>query len=128
MRASGFVVATILSLFTFSMPALASNVCASNAALKSYVQEYRNCIVEKAVTYEVSGDSPDSIATAALSACSEFRQRIEDHIDLCGGISGASGAEVMRQAAQQYHDFAVQAVLERRANRKALESKLGSPQ
>jgi hypothetical protein len=96
-------------------------------ALENYVLQYRSCIAERAQSFEVNGDTPESVATAALAACTNYRQRIEDHVDLCGGANGASGAQVMQDAAPQYHDFAVEAVLEFRAKRKADEARLGLP-
>ena len=109
------------------MMAFTSNVCSTSTALETYVRDYRGCIVEKAQAFEVNGDTAESVAMAAIQACIEYRQRIEDHVNLCGGANGASGAEVMEQAAQEYHDFAVETVMKRRAQRKADELKLGLP-
>jgi len=127
MQFNPILAAAVLRLGTFVNLGFASNVCATTTALEGYVRDYHACIAEKAQAFEINGDTPDTVATAALAACTNFRQRIEDHVDLCGGANGESGAQVMQDAAQEYRDFAIQAVLDFRAKRQADESKLGLP-
>jgi len=127
MRAFRLVMETILAASILSTSALASDVCATVDALEHYDRQYRVCIVEKAVAFSRQDDSADVTASAAVAACSEYRQRIEDHVNLCNDSNGLSGAQTMAQLSQEYHDFAVRAVLESRAQRKANALKLGSP-
>jgi hypothetical protein len=78
------------------------------------VEMYKGCIANRAEAFEVTGDAADSIATAAVQACGEYRRKLADHLTNCESVLGY---QILDQEAKAFHDYAVGAVVEYRAKR-----------
>lgn len=76
---------------------------------------YRGCVESKARLLEPSGESADSVATAAISACHEARHTLRASLMACGGDGLADAATT--ELDRGLHDKAIEIVVEARARR-----------
>jgi hypothetical protein len=121
MRMASLVVFTAMQLTLFG-PTLAAELRPNcgNHDFAWHIAIYEGCIATKAEAYERSGDSAESVATAAVGACDSFRLFVEKFID-CESKSQGVGAMTMSSEAVQkrFHDYGVQAAIEFRTRRLA---------
>jgi hypothetical protein len=77
------------------------------------IQMYQGCIADRAEKYE-TGDTPDNVATAAVTGCGPFKTRLIEYVTICEQVSGT---QIVDSLEQSFHAFGVQAVMESRAKR-----------
>jgi hypothetical protein len=93
----------------------APDICKKTGEFEFRIHMYQGCIADKAKTFEITGDAADSVATAAVGACTGYQKPVAEYIDQCGGAP--VGQSTMNNLAPQFHDWGVQAVIEFRAKR-----------
>jgi hypothetical protein len=70
------------------------------------VHLYQGCIASKAHDFEITGDTAESVAIAAIGACADYRKALQAYIDECGGTKGV-GERVMQNEEKFFHDWAM---------------------
>jgi hypothetical protein len=78
--------------------------------------KFESCVAAYARRYEISGDTAESVATAAITMCASLKKPIADYFTQCLHVNGADALAGMEQP---FHDFAVLAVVNARAERLA---------
>jgi hypothetical protein len=109
-------VAMLPALITIALAQSKPKFCDIPSEFETRVRLYEGCIASRAHDLEITGDSAESVATAVLGACDDYKRRIATFIDTCGGSSGV-GNQTMQQTAKHFHDYAIRSVIEFRAAR-----------
>jgi hypothetical protein len=98
-----------------SVPQSKPKFCNIPSELKKRVLLYEGCIASRAHDFEITGDSAESVATAVIGACGDYRRRIASFIDSCD-MAGV-GNQTMQKTEKHFHDYAIRSVIEFRAAR-----------
>jgi hypothetical protein len=88
--------------------------CTIPSEFKTRLHLYQGCIASKAHDFEITGDSAESVAIAAVRACDDVKRHFEVYLD-CEG--NGVGAMTMQKSEKFFHDWAIQSVIEFRAKR-----------
>jgi hypothetical protein len=97
-----------------------AQICAGGQELSNRVHLYEVCIAGFAKSFEVSGDTAESVATASVSACGDYRVQLIEVLNQCYNGSGLQIADSERQ---RFHDYGVLAVIQYRTERLESEKK-----
>jgi hypothetical protein len=112
--ALGFVL--LPGLVTIALAQSKPKFCNIPSEFESRVHLYEGCIASRAHEFEITGDSAERVATAALNACDDYKRRIANFIDVCGGTSGV-GDQTMQQSEKRFRDYAIRSVIQFRTAR-----------
>jgi hypothetical protein len=82
---------------------------------------YGHCVEAKARQFELSGEGADTVATAAVNACSDRRLTLKEQLASCD--HDLDPEEVMKVADKKVRDVAVRVVVEIRAHRHAPQTR-----
>jgi len=88
-----------------------------------HVRMYQGCIAAKAKELELSGDSAESVATAAIGACRDWRYAIARYIDVCLNSGAGVGERALQKTSDVFRDWAIQSAVQARADRLSGKSK-----
>jgi hypothetical protein len=104
-----------LAVMTAALAQSKPKFCDIPSEFEKRVHLYEGCIASRARDFEITGDSAESVATAAIGACDDYKRRIASFIDSCD-MAGV-GSRTMQRTEKHFHDYAIRSVIEFRAAR-----------
>ena len=84
---------------------------------ENHLRLYEGCIASHAYDYEITGDSAESTAIAAINACDDYKKNFASYMDNCEGGPPGVGNLTMQKATKHFHDYAIRSVIQFRAAR-----------
>lgn len=117
LRHVAYVFTVLPAVTSIALAAPKPNFCNVPSEFENRVHLYEGCIAARSHDFEITGDNAESVASAALGACDDYKRRIAAFIDICYGSPPGTGNLTMQKLTKHFHDYAIQAVIEFRAAR-----------
>ena len=98
-----------------SPPPVKPKYCTIPSEFETRFRLYQGCIASKAHDFEITGDSAESVAIAAIGACGDAKKHFQVYMDECE-MKGV-GEMTMQKSEKVFHDWAIRSVIYFRAER-----------
>jgi hypothetical protein len=87
-----------------------------SSSFEERVHGYQGCIAAKAREFEITGDTAESVAVAAIGACKDFRRKeVEDYIRTCFVLNGRNVLD--QEVEKRFLDWGIRSVITFRSKR-----------